>query len=81
MGEHLMTLRVYRRRPGEVGPPDPASAVVSVTAVDSERVWRDDYLWAATSAWPPCRCPIHRRQHTSGSASVPVSANLAGGAV
>ncbi|MFF5717600.1 hypothetical protein [Streptomyces buecherae] len=77
MGEHLMTLRVYRLRPGEVGPPDPGSAVVSVTAVDSERVWRDDYLWAATSAWPPCRCPIHRHLRTSA----PTAANLAGGAV
>lgn len=65
--EHLMTLRVYRRRPGESGPPDPASAVVSVTVVDSEQVWRDEYLRAATSTWPPCRCPLHRHGDQHGA--------------
>ncbi|MBC3993011.1 hypothetical protein H8N00_29895 [Streptomyces sp. AC563] len=78
--EHLMTLRVYRRRPGETGPPDPASAAVSVTAVDSERVWRDDYLWAATAAWPPCRCPIHRRLREATPAPAPARATTGGAA-
>ncbi|MFT2017774.1 hypothetical protein ACMA1D_18320 [Streptomyces sp. 796.1] len=62
-----MTLRVYRRRPGESGPPDPASEVVSVTSVDSEQACGDAFREALTGAWPPCRCPQHR-DHSNASA-------------
>ncbi|MFE6776873.1 hypothetical protein [Streptomyces sp. NPDC057702] len=71
--EHLMTLRVYRLRAGEDGPSEPDGGDVSVTVVDSERVWRGEHLWAATSAWPPCRCPMHRQ--------LPAPARAVGGGV
>ncbi|MER0244767.1 hypothetical protein AAHZ94_22805 [Streptomyces sp. HSW2009] len=57
-----MTLRVYRRRPGETGSPDPASEAVTVTSVDSEQACGDALRVAVTGAWPPCRCPQHRNQ-------------------
>lgn len=60
--EHKMTLRVYRVRPGEAPPPDTPRTVV---AIDSATVSRDDFTVAATAAWPPCRCPIHRAEVTS----------------
>lgn len=62
--EHLMTLRVYRRRPGDSGPPDPDAAVVSVTSVDSEQALGDEFREAVSGAWPPCRCPRHRPVNT-----------------
>lgn len=62
MTEHLMRLRVYRRRPGESGPPDPEAAVVTVTSVDSDQACGDAFREAVTGAWPPCSCPKHRNQ-------------------
>ncbi|MFT2017370.1 hypothetical protein ACMA1D_16235 [Streptomyces sp. 796.1] len=55
-----MTLKVYRRRPGETGPPDDAPSVVCIT-VDPD-TWHDAFREAVTGAWPPCRCPKHRNQ-------------------
>ncbi|GAA4689529.1 hypothetical protein [Streptomyces youssoufiensis] len=55
--EHKMTLRVYRARVGEESAPDGPPSVVTV---DSDAVVRDDFAYAATAAWPPCRCPLHR---------------------
>ncbi|MEU3959334.1 hypothetical protein AB0F42_05880 [Streptomyces buecherae] len=57
--EHKMTLRVYRARVGEGPDPDGPPSVVTV---DSDAVFREDFAYAATAAWPPCRCPLHRAE-------------------
>ncbi|WEV25572.1 hypothetical protein OYE22_10510 [Streptomyces sp. 71268] len=66
--EHKMTLRVYQARVGEESAPDGPPSVVTV---DSDAVFREDFAYAATAAWPPCRCPLHRAEaalHRVGTA-------------
>ncbi|MFT2015574.1 hypothetical protein ACMA1D_06945 [Streptomyces sp. 796.1] len=58
-----MTMKIYRRSPGESGPPTSDSSVVNVT-VDPEQALGDEFREAVTGAWPPCRCPRHRKANT-----------------
>ncbi|MBB5940139.1 hypothetical protein [Streptomyces zagrosensis] len=53
--KHQMTMKVYRKRPGEDPPRvSRAATVITIDPDDVTSRWLDDHYPAQ---WPACRCP------------------------
>ncbi|MFT2015782.1 hypothetical protein ACMA1D_08045 [Streptomyces sp. 796.1] len=63
--QHRMTIRVYRKRPGERN--SRGRGAVTVVSVESAEALRADLASLTSTVWPACRCPQHRAR--SGGAA------------
>ncbi|MBB5934595.1 hypothetical protein [Streptomyces zagrosensis] len=54
-----MSMKIYRKRPGEDAPRDCRATVVTINSDDVDAQWLDDQY---PFRWPECRCPDCRRE-------------------
>ncbi|MBB5938213.1 hypothetical protein [Streptomyces zagrosensis] len=57
---HMMTIRVYRKRPGEQ--PVPLTSTTTVHVDPDDLTHGELESQHLPNAWGPCRCPRHRAE-------------------